>query len=44
MKEDTRLEGPWEFGTPPKSGRPKLNVKEASKLTIEELAQESTPA
>lgn len=45
MKEETRLEGPFEFGDKPKNGRkcPKLTVSDLSEKTVQELGQELTP-
>ena len=40
QKEDTRFDGPWEFGEPPKNGRPKLLNKDIIENDIIDLIDE----
>lgn len=40
MKEETRVDGPWEFGTKPVVGRPKLIGEDALKMSVEEIKRQ----
>lgn len=37
QKEDTRIEGPWSFGSVPHTGRPKLSGSDVTKMSLEEI-------